>query len=216
MEHMTLEAKPRPENESKGAVKRRRREGQIPANLFGRGMETRLVVLEARDLVRVLQSDAGVNTLIDLNIEGQRHLVKLTNVEMEPVTRTFRHIGLHKLATGETTKATIPIELIGEPDTVSTGVAVLEPNLNAVEVRCLPEKLIASLPLDVSDMQIGDVKHVSDLSFPEGVEVLTQTDLPIVSLHVSRQSVAEAQEAADAASAEASPSPDAAAAASNE
>ena len=204
MEHIAIEARPRDGRATKGELKRQRRMGHIPAAIFGRGTEPALVTVEARELARVLNSDAGKNTLIDLSFGGRRHLVKLAEVDMDPITRVFLHVGLHTIAANEQTKATVPVEIVGEPEEVRTGVALLEVGTQSVEVTSLPEDLVASLTLDVSNMHIGDVLHVSDLKVPERIEVLTAQDAPLVSLHVMPSMVEEVQETIDAESAEAS------------
>jgi large subunit ribosomal protein L25 len=204
MEHIAIEARRRDAAVTKAERKRLRRAGHIPAAVFGKGIEPVLVTVEAKELAKVLQSDAGTNTLIDLSLEGARHLVKLTQVDLDPIARTFLHVGLHKIAANEASKATIPVEIVGEPEEVRTGVAMLEPGASSVDVRCLPEDLVASLTLDVSGMKIGDVRYVSDLSVPPRMEVLSAPDTALVSLHVTPAMVEEATEAADEASAEAS------------
>lgn len=216
MQHIAVRASLRPEGGTKADLKRRRRQGQIPANLFGRGADTRQLLVSASDLIKVMQAEGGVNTLIDLALDAERHLVQLTNVEMDPITRTFRHVGLHKISANEPTTASVPVELVGEPEAVRHSLGVLEPGLTHVDVRSLPDQIPNAFLLDVSAMEIGDVKHVSDLTVPGSVEVLTQPDQALVSLHVSRADVQDVQQSIDQASAEASPSPDAANIASNE
>ena len=213
MEHMSIEARPRNAGVTKSELKRLRRMGHIPAAVFGRGMEPVLVTVDARALNRVLGSEAGVNTLIDLTLEGRRHLVRLTEVDLDPIARTFLHVGLHTIQRNEASKATVRIEIVGEPEDVHTGLALLEPGALSVEVKSLPEDLVPALTLDISDMKIGDVRHVSDLPIPERLELLSAPDTAIVSVRAKPAMVEEATEAADEASADASPAEDGAAAA---
>lgn len=194
MEHIAIEARPRGGTATKGERKRMRREGHIPAAVFGKGIDPVLVTVEARDLAKVLRSEAGQNTLIDLSLGSDRHLVKLTDVELDPIERTFLHVGLHKIAANETTKASIPVEVVGEPEEVRLGIAMLESSAAAVDVKCLPEDLVATLMLDVSDMKIGDVRYVSDLSVPRRIEILSSPDTALVSLHTLPSMVEEVAE----------------------
>jgi large subunit ribosomal protein L25 len=205
MEHIPVEARPRTADATKGERNRLRREGHIPAAVFGKGMEPVLVTVEARELARVLRSGAGANTLIDLSLGDQRHLVKLTEVEMDPIARTFLHVGLHKIVGNEPAKATVPVELVGEPEDVRSNMAILEPGSLSVDIKCPPESMVSAIALDVSDMKVGDVKHASDLDLPAGFELLSAPDTAIVSVHVARAMVEEVQQTIDAASAEASP-----------
>lgn len=193
MEHIAIEARRR-ETATKGERKRQRRSGQIPAAVFGRGIEPVLVSVEARDLARVLQSEAGANTLIDLSLAGDRHLVQLTEVEIDPISRTFLHVGLHKIAANELTKATVPVEITGEPEEVRTGIGLLEPGALYVDVRCLPEDVPATLTMDVSDLKLGEALHASDLTLPPRVELLSAPETSIVSLHTKPSMVEEVAE----------------------
>lgn len=203
MLHIALEARPRPTTMTKGEQKRLRRLGRIPAAIYGKGMEAVLVTVEARDLARVLSSEAGTNTLVDLTLDGERHLVKMTDVDMDPIARTFRHVGLHKLVGNEMSKATVPIEIVGVPAEVATGDAVLETSMATVDVKGLPENLTSSFILDVSEMKIGDVKHISDVPLPEGFELLSAGDIAVVLVRAAM--AAQPEDEAPAAAAEAEP-----------
>lgn len=187
MEHIAIEARLRGATVTKGERKRLRRAGQIPAAVFGKGMDAVLVTVEARDLAKVLGSDAGTNTLIDLSLGTQRHLVKLTEVDIDPITRTFQHVGLHKIQANEQQKAVVSVEIIGEPEAVRLGDGLLEQGTLAIEVRSLPDSLPAHLSLDVSALTIGDALHASDVPLPAGVELVSPPDTGIVSLRVARE-----------------------------
>ena len=204
MEHIAVTARPRATRNTKGEQRQMRLQGHIPAAIYGKGIDAILLTVEAKDVARVLNSEAGVNTLIDLTLDGGRHLVKIDQVDMDPIARTLRHISLHKIARNETTKATIPIELIGTPEDVAAGTAILEPGAVHVDVKCLPEDLVAALTMDVSEMKIGDVRHVSDLQVPRGIEILAPPETSIASVHVARAPLEDVQETIDAESAEAS------------
>lgn len=193
MEHIAIEAKPRLAGTSKGERNRLRRAGHIPAAVFGKGIEGVLVTVEAKDVAKVLASDAGANTLIDLSLEGARHLVKLAEVEINPLTRNFQHIGLHKISATESQKATVTVELIGEPESVRLNEGILDQAHFTIDVKALPERLATHITLDVSDMEIGDVKHASDIALPSGNELLSPEDTVIVSVKVARELVTDTE-----------------------
>jgi large subunit ribosomal protein L25 len=194
MEHIAIEAKPRSASNSKGERKRLRRAGHIPAAVYGKGIAPTLLTVEARDVSKVLASQAGTNTLIDLTLNGQRHLVKMSELEVEPISRTLLHIGLHKIAANEAAKASVPVELVGEPEAVRLGDGLIESGGTlTVEVKSLPEQLPASVLLDISDMQIGDVKHVSDVVMPEGIELLSDPEAPLVSVRTAPTGISQDQ-----------------------
>ncbi|MES2461236.1 MAG: 50S ribosomal protein L25 [Armatimonadota bacterium] len=186
MEHIAIEAKARQANASKGERNRLRRAGHIPAAVFGKGLENVLVTVEAKDVAKVLASDAGANTLIDLSVEGARHLVKLAEVEIDPLSRNFTHIGLHKILASEPQKATVPVELIGEPEAVKLNDAIVDQAHFTVDIKALPERLATHITLDISEMVIGDVKHASDIELPAGNELLSPSDMVILSVKMAR------------------------------
>ncbi len=193
MEHIAIEAKTRTANTSKGERNRLRRAGHIPAAVFGKGIEGVLVTIEAKDVAKVLASDAGANTLIDLSLDGARHLVKLSEVEINPLTRNFQHVGLHKISANEPQKATVPVELIGEPEAVRLNDGILDQAHFTIDVKALPERLASHITLDISEMQIGDVKYASDIALPNGNELLSPGDTVIVSVKMARELVTDTE-----------------------
>jgi large subunit ribosomal protein L25 len=193
MEHIAIEARTRQANTSKGERNRLRRAGHIPAAVFGKGIDGVLVTIEAKDVAKVLASDAGANTLIDLSLDGARHLVKLAEVEINPLTRNFQHVGLHKISATEPQKATVPVELIGEPEAARLNEGILDQANFTIDVKALPERLATHITLDISEMQIGDVKHASDIALPAGNELLSPEDTVIVSLKVARELVTDTE-----------------------
>jgi large subunit ribosomal protein L25 len=193
MEHIAIEARTRQANTSKGERNRLRRAGHIPAAVFGKGIDGVLVTIEAKDVAKVLASDAGANTLIDLSLDGARHLVKLAEVEINPLSRNFQHVGLHKISASEPQKATVPVELIGEPEAARLNEGILDQAHFTIDVKALPERLASHITLDISQMQIGDVKHASDIPLPAGNELLSAEDTVIVSLKLARELVTDTE-----------------------
>jgi large subunit ribosomal protein L25 len=186
MEHYAMKAERRDTSLSKGQRKQLRRTGQVLASVYGRDMDPITVVLNARDLRNALSMETSVNTLIDLTVDGKKHLVRMENIEIDPIERRMLHVGLHKIKTNEAQKATVPVELIGEPEAVRNHDAILERNRTDIEIKAMPERLPSSFSLDISDMQMGEVRRVGDLTLPKGVELLTDPEMPLVSLAVIR------------------------------
>ncbi|HVK02660.1 MAG TPA: 50S ribosomal protein L25 [Armatimonadaceae bacterium] len=186
MEHIAIEALPRASQNTKGERKQMRQSGNIPASLFGKGITSQTVTVNAKDIAKVLKSETGANTLVDLTLEGKRHLVRLTNLEVDPIQRTLQHVGLQAISAREAQKATVLLELTGEPEPVRLNEALLEVNLNSLDVKALPERMVAHLPLDVSNMQIGDVLYARDVPLPDGFELTTNEDTPVVSVKTAK------------------------------
>jgi large subunit ribosomal protein L25 len=191
MQHIAIEVTPRAEHLTKGERKQLRKDGYILATVYGKGRESVPVTVKASDLARVFRAETGINTLIDLPLEGKRHVVKVEHIEQDPITHHILHIGLHEIKANEPQKTTIAVETVGQPEAVQAKEGLLELGATTVEVRCLPERAVPNLPLDVSDMKINDVKRAGDLKLPSGFELLTDPATPLASLHVLRAMVTE-------------------------
>jgi ribosomal protein L25, Ctc-form len=189
MEHIAIEVQPRAHHNTKSERKTMRRVGQIPGSLYGKGIDPEPVVIGAKDIARILTSETGTNTLVDLTLEGKKHLVRLTNLEVDPISKALQHVGLQKISARDPQKATIALELEGEPEPVRLNEALLEFSTTSIDIRALPEQLVASLTVDVSGMQVGDVIYASDLKLPNGFELLTSPEAAIVSVKMAKVSV---------------------------
>ena len=194
MQTIAIEAKRR-EKRTKGEVKQMRRKGIVPGAVFGRGVEPYLVEVSARELVQVLASESGVNTMIDLKVEGKKSSVMISELDRDPLTRGFLHVGFKQINRSEKIHAHIPIRLVGEPDPVRVKEAILDQSLESLDVRALPGDLPPHIELDVSAMTIGSVVRVADLPTNDKLEILTSEDTPIAAVHVARAAHEEVVEA---------------------
>ena len=192
-------------SQTKGERKKRIRQGFIPGAIYGKGLEPVNVEVPTKAIAEVLTAATGLNTIIDLTIQGdaKSHSVLVDNLERNPITRAFVSVGFHQVKKGDKVTAQIPIQLIGEPASVGTGEAVLEQTLEAITVHAQPANLPAHLDVDVSQLAPGDVLHVSDLPHNSKLEFTTGEETAIAAVHYSR--TAQAVEEADVAAAEAEP-----------
>ena len=186
MQHFAMKAERREMPLTKGQRKQLRHTGHILASVYGRDMDPIAVVLNARDVSDALSMETSVNTLIDLTVDGKKHLVRMENIELDPIERRMVHIGLHKIKSNEAQKVTVPIELTGEPEAVRNNDALLERGRADIEIKAMPERMPSSFSLDISDMQLGEVRRVGDLNLPKGVELLTDPEMPLVSVAAIR------------------------------
>jgi large subunit ribosomal protein L25 len=183
--------------QTKGERKQRIRQGFIPGSVYGKGLEPMDVEVPAKSIAAILSAETGLNTIIDLAVAGdaKTHSVLVDRLERNPITRSFLAIGFHQVKKGDKVTAQIPIQLIGQPDGVDTGVFVLEQAMETITVHAQPADLPAHLDVDVSHLQAGDVLRVSNLPHNPKVEFTSAEDAAIVSLHYSR--TADAIEAID-------------------
>ncbi len=183
----------------KGLARRLRRDGRVPAVLYGHGKASVSLIVEANALEHLLQtSHAGLNTLIDLagasEVKGRIVLVK--ELQRHPVAGTLVHADFFEIDTKELLHVSVPIRLTGTPAGVKTG-GILEHTMREIDLACLPTAIPDAIEIDVSELEIGDAVHVSDLVLPEGVETALDSSLPVA--HVATPKIEEEPIADEAA-----------------
>lgn len=165
-------------------VKKLRRQGIIPANVFGHSVESQAVQLSEVEFNRVYKQ-AGETSLIWIKIEGEDKerptLVK--GVTNNPVTGKKYHVDFHQVNLKEKVTANIPVEVMGEAQMVKDGLAVIDINIHEIEVEALPTDLPENIVFDISVLkEIGDSLKVSDVKVPAGVTVLTDAEITVIAL----------------------------------
>lgn len=179
-----------------------RREGRVPAIAYGVGLDAVPISVDARLLYHALHSAAGENAILGLEIDGERHLALAREIQRHPVRREVLHVDF--VTVSRTTKITVdvPIHLEGEAPGAEEG-GVIEQSLHELSVEVLPLEVPDSLSLDISELGIGDVKRVSDIVLPAGVEALVDGDTAVVSVVVPHIDVPETETDEEAAADEA-------------
>jgi large subunit ribosomal protein L25 len=157
-------------------VRALRREGLLPAVLYGTGIEPISLELELFEASKVL-SKMGSSTLVSLKVGRQTHQVLVREIQRDVIRRDIKHVDFLKVAMDVVIRASVPVELVGEALAVSELGGVLVSGLAVVEVEALPSDLPDRMVVDLELLvEIEDTITVSDLSFGEGVEVLTSMD----------------------------------------
>ena len=199
MERVSLSAQVR-EATGKSGAKRARREGLVPAVLYGRGRTPRVLSLGRKDLLSALHT-AGRNALIDLRIAqdgaAQAETVMIEEIQRDHIRREILHVDLHLISLTEAIEVSVPVALTGTPEGVTGGGGVLEQHLREVEVRCLPTQIPDRITVDVGGLRVGASLHVSDLVVAEGIEILTTPEEVIAAVvaPVAEEEAAAAPEA---------------------
>ena len=168
----------------KSANRRLRASGRVPGVVYSRKSDPISVSLDPVQLERKIQSShAGINTLFDLEGEGSvaGRTVIVKELQRDPVRGSLLHADFHEIDMTQRLHISVPIHLDGEAPGVGVG-GVIEHTLREVELACLPGSIPDEVMANISALEIGDSLHVSDLSFPEGVEVLTDEALSVVSV----------------------------------
>jgi len=184
------------ESRKKGPARRLRATGGVPAILYGPNTDAISISVPHRALDRVVES----NQLIDLtghpSVEGRPVLVK--DFHRDSVSRRIVHCDFYAVDTSRATETTVPIHFSGKAKGVELG-GVLETLMREVEVRCLPTAIPSVLDIDVTNLDVGDSLHTSDIPLPEGVELISDPKLSIAHVIASRAAASAAASEGDGA-----------------
>lgn len=190
-------------------VRRLRKEGLLPGVLYGRGTENQNLKVDAKSFSKILSGSASDNILVNLLIEGSsdKQLALIQQVQHDYLKGGLLHVDFHAVNMNEEIHAQVPVEPQGDPIGVRQG-GLLEVMLHTVEVRCLPKDLPSSIPVDVTDLELGKSVHIGDLPLPSGVSAVLESDVVVMICLEPRV----AEETTDTAAAEAAPAGEAEAA----
>jgi large subunit ribosomal protein L25 len=180
---------------------RLRASGRVPAVLYGHGMAPMAISVEGRALRTALTSQAGLNALLALKIDGQSHLAMARALQRHPVRNTVLHVDFQVVRRDEVMSVDVPITLTGEAIGVTREDGLVNHLLFSLTVRATPDRIPPHLEIDISDLRIGDTIRVGDLVLPEGVTTDVSPDEPVVAGQSS--TLAAEAEAAEAEAAEA-------------
>lgn len=193
------------------AVKKLRRVGRVPANVFGRKITSFAVSIDAKEFKQVF-SKAGETGLVDLVVDGKAHPVLVSEVQIHPVTGLVIHVDFHEVDLTEKVTATVPVELIGEAPAIKNGVGTMVQQMDEIEVQALPADLPEKFEVDITGLtDIDSAVYVKDITF-DSEKVTIETDMEQIIAKISEQQKEEEPVAApvegaegEAASAEGTP-----------
>jgi large subunit ribosomal protein L25 len=192
---------------TKNDARRVRREGKIPAVVYGAGKQAMPVSVDPRQVSRILHSETGHNTVFDLALDGERTKAMIVDWQYEPIKGSLLHIDLKRIAMDQKLKVNVPIELVGEPAGVKQQGGILEQIAREVEVECLPGDIPNEIGLDVSELVFGTVLRISDLPKNDKLKYLSDPEQPVAHIITIKEEEVPAAEAiaGEAAAAPAEP-----------
>lgn len=173
-----LSATARPAS-GKGVARTLRREGRVPAIIYGHAREPMALSVSAREFGRLLERVAAENTVIELDIDGAMSRTLIREIQRHPVKRDVLHVDFQELVAGERVVVQIPIVLQGIPAGVRASGGILSQIMQDLECRVDPLNMPGRIEVDVTEVAIGHSVHVSELVIPEGVEVLEDPDATV-------------------------------------
>ena len=183
--------------------RRLRADDQIPAVVYGHGMDPISVSVDRRELRQALSGAAGMNTILDLTVDGTVYPSLIKDIQRHPVKRSVQHIDFIQVNLNEEVVVSIPIHLEGEAKDVSANGGLVDLSMQELQVRTTPRNIPDSIIIDVSEMTMDTVIRVEDIPLPSGVAAEADADAPVVTVLTMRTPVLDAEEeAAEAAAAE--------------
>ena len=193
-----LKGEPRHDT-GKGAARRLRAMGLVPAVVYGHGMEPVHLSVDARELLHLLHTDAGTNVLVDLRVDSQEVLAIPREIQRDHIKGQFIHVDFLQVARDEKITVDVPVHLVGESRGVKEG-GVVEHHLWTLQVECLPQDVPTGIEADISELAINESLKVAEITTPKGGTILTSPEEVIVSvvppqvLKVEEEEVEEAVE----------------------
>jgi len=178
----------------KGAARRVRRQGDVPAVIYGGHKDPQMLVLNHNDIIKHLEHEAVYSHILDVTIDGQTEKAVLKGVQRNPARFQVLHLDFQRVSMSEALKVHVPLHFINETSSIGGkkgGIATH--SMVDVEVSCLPSNLPEYLEVDLASLDIGDTFHLSDVKLPDGVEIVVlaqgpEHDLPVVSMMSSKAS----------------------------
>lgn len=181
------------------STRRLRAEGKIPGVVYGHGADPVAVSVVARDFRIAMSGEAGLNTLLSLELEGEILLTLARDIQRHPVKNTVSHVDFLIVRRDEVIAAEVTINVVGEAIEVQHGDGIVDQQLFTLAVRAKPADIPPSVDIDITDLIIGGSLHVSDIVIPPGVEVETDPDATVVAGQPPRVQVSTEDEAAGTA-----------------
>ncbi len=178
----------------KNDARRLRAAGRVPVSIYGGGGETIAAIAELKDLAAILRSDSGSNTIFTIDMAGEgTNDVIFHDRQIDAIKGRLVHADLRRLAKGEKIEVTVPIHIIGEAAGLNEEGAVLNQAIREIKVLCEPSLIPEFFEVDVTELNVGDSFHVSDLKTEKGVEIHELPESVIASIVIVKEEELEPQ-----------------------
>jgi large subunit ribosomal protein L25 len=186
------------EDQGKGASRRLRRQGKVPAIIYGGGRPPRALIFDHNKVLQQLDQEAFYSSILTIKVGDKSQAAIVKDVQRHPAKRQIMHIDMQRIVEDEKIRMNVPIHFLGEqqaPGVKQGGGSVMR-LMTEVEVTCLPRDLPEYFEVDISHLELDDMLHLSDIKVPEGVEITQLThgdehDHAIVSVHLMKTAAVE-------------------------
>ena len=189
------------EDAGKGSSRRLRREGKVPAIMYGGGKPPRALSFDRNAILRHMEQQAFFSSVINVKVGDNEQAAILKDVQVHPAKRQVLHMDLQRIIATEKIRITVPIRFLNESTAVGVkmGGGTVAHMVSEVEITCLPKDLPEYLEIDIANLNLDEMLHLSDIRLPEGVEIpeLAQGpehDQAIVAIHIIKVEVEPEEE----------------------
>ena len=205
--NFTINAKSR-EDTGKGASRRLRRlTGEVPAIIYGGKKDAEKISILHKDIKKTLENDAVYSSIISLSIDGKAEDTIIKDIQRHPAKQIILHMDFFRVSKTTKLQTRVPLNFINEDICVGVklGGGLIAHTMTDIEVSCLPKDLPESIDVDMAEIDVGQIVHLSDLTLPDGVESVslsqgTEYDLTVAT--VNKQKAVEIDEPSESESTE--------------
>jgi large subunit ribosomal protein L25 len=169
--------------------RRMRAEGRVPGVIYGSGLPADTVTFDRAQLRQALNTEAGRNALVRIELEGQSFVTLVREIQRHPIRRDVTHIDFLKVDASKPVELDVPIRLVGEAKKVTVMGGMTEQRLNTLRVRVRPDEIPDAVEVDISDMRLDRSLLVKDLELPEGTRCLSRPQQAVVTAELTRAAV---------------------------
>ncbi|MGA3126808.1 MAG: 50S ribosomal protein L25 [Candidatus Korobacteraceae bacterium] len=184
----TVEAKLR-EASDKNAARRLRTTGMIPAVLYGAKKDPRTIAVDPKQIMKILRSASGHNTIFDISVEGEQSKAMLVDWQYEPLKGALLHVDLKRIAMDQKMRLSVPVRIQGEAKGAKEEGGLLDLVLREIQIECLPSDIPSHIAVDVANLGVGDAIRVADLPQTASVKYLNDPDALVVHITFVKEEV---------------------------
>ena len=190
------------DDQGKGASRRLRRQGKVPAIIYGAGREPRSLMFDHNKVLQQLEDPSFYSSILNIKVGDKSRAAIVKDIQRHPAKRRILHIDLQRIVEDEKIKMQIPIHYLGEEEAagVKLGGGTVSKLMTELEITCLPKDLPEFLEVDISELELDQMLNVSDIKLPEGTEItelLIEQNPAIVSIQEIKEIIEEDIEGED-------------------
>ena len=185
MSKITLEGSTNRDHGSSNA-RRLRQSGSIPAVVYGHGVDSLSISVDAKSFRAAVSGEQGLNSVISLGADGKEYLVMAREIQRHPVRGTVAHIDFQVIDPNQPVIAEVPLHVVGDAVEVRHADWEVDQQMFSLEVRTRPDQIPTHIDVEISELKVGDAIHVSDLVLPKGVVAMVDAGVSVVTTRPSR------------------------------